>query len=74
MTPPIPKNTYTHHTRAVAGFSKDVGEELKVAAKFLICLEQEKCVIHFFFDEIHLRENLLNLKQVHWYVNLISIM
>ena len=36
---------YTHHTRAVAGFSKGVDEQLKVAAKLPSCLEREKCVI-----------------------------
>ena len=48
---------YTHHTKAVVGFSKAVDEELKVSAKLSTCLEREKCVI-LILDEMHLREDL----------------
>lgn len=48
---------YTHHTKAVAGFSKGVDEQLKVAAKLSTCPEREKCVI-LILDEMHVREDL----------------
>ena len=44
---------YTHHTKATAGFSKEVDEQLKVAAKLTTCPEREKCVI-IIMDEMHL--------------------
>ena len=48
---------YTYHTKAVAGFSRGVDEQLRIAAKLPHCPEREKCVI-IVFDEMHLREDL----------------
>ena len=48
---------YTYHTKAVAGFSRGVDEQLKIAAKLPLCPEREKCVI-VVFDEMHLCEDL----------------
>ena len=49
---------YTHHTEATAGFSKQVDEQLRVAAQLTSCPEREKCVI-IIMDEMHLREDLV---------------
>ena len=48
---------YTYHTKAVAGFSRGVDEQLRIATKLPQCPEREKCVI-IVFDEMHLREDL----------------
>ena len=48
---------YTHHTKATVGFSKEVDELLRSAAKLTSCPDREKCVV-IIMDEMHLREDL----------------
>ena len=36
---------YTHHTKATMGFSHEVDQQLKIAAKLLLCVERDKRVI-----------------------------
>ena len=48
---------YMYHTKAVAGFSRGVDEQLRIAAKLPHCPEREKCVI-IVFDKMYLREEL----------------
>lgn len=48
---------YTYHTNATVGFSHEVDQQLKIAAKLPLCEERDKCVI-LIFDEMHIREDL----------------
>ena len=48
---------YTYHTKATVGFSHEVDQQLKIAAKLPLCAEKDKCVI-LIFDEMHIREDL----------------
>ena len=36
---------YTHHTKATVGFFHKVDQQLKIAAKLLLCVERDKRVI-----------------------------
>ena len=46
---------YTYITKAKAGFSSDVDEQLMKAAKLDLCAERDKCVI-ILMDEMHIKE------------------
>ena len=48
---------YTHHTKAVVGFSTQFDQYLFTVAKLPSCVERDKCVI-IIFDEMHIRQGL----------------
>ena len=50
---------YTYITKAKAGFSSDVDEQLMKAAKLDLCAERDKCVIIILMDEMHIKEGIV---------------
>lgn len=53
---------YTHHTKAIVGFSNDVDKQVVAAANLDSCEEREKYVL-LIMDEMHIREDLVYDKQ-----------
>ena len=53
---------YTHHTKAIVGFSKEVDSQIVAAANLYTCEEREKYVL-LIMDEMHIREDLVYDKQ-----------
>ena len=53
---------YTHHTKAIVGFSKEVDSQIVAATNLHTCEEREKYVL-LIMDEMHIREDLVYDKQ-----------
>ena len=59
------RRDYTYHTKATVGFSQEVDQQLKIAAKLPSCVERDKCVF-LMFDEMHIQEDLIYDKHTGW--------